>query len=186
MNVNSSTLAAEHGVRDIGTTITVGVSDGKDARLIRTHGAGKIDLRAAHLQSHLGWESRGLAGGEVDQEGIALDRPTFREVNAELVVLLVLCVIPVLPAILKTLEGGDCAVVDRYVPSLELLCPAFILGGGASLTIGRLSAVGERNDVAVQGVDLQNRTKHASNIGNDAKWLVAVLWRTSESEPLFH
>lgn len=48
--------------------------------------------------------------------------------NAELVVLLVLLIIPVRTTILETLKGLDHAVINSDVPYLELLVLVGVLG----------------------------------------------------------
>jgi len=104
VNVNGGTLATEHGVGNIGGTVSVSIANGKDTSLVGAHGAGNLNLSVIHLKAHLVRESRGLVGGKVNKESIALDGLALGEVNEELVVLLVLVVVSVLAAILDTLE----------------------------------------------------------------------------------
>ncbi len=175
MNVNSSTLAAEHSVRHVGGAIAVCVADSKDASFVSSHSTSDLDLSVVQLKSHLSWESRGLIGGVVNQESIALNWLALREVHEELVILLVLLIIPVRTTILETLKGLDHAVINSDVPCLKLLVPVWVLGRSTSLAIGGSGAVGECDDVAVQCVDLQDGTKDVGNIGDNAKGLVTVL-----------
>lgn len=158
----------------ISAAITVGIANGKDTSLTGTHTAGNIDLVTDDAQVHLGWKCRGLNGWDVDNNSIPVNRFAGSEVKAELVELLVTVFASVVPAILKALNGRDCAVIDGSVPSGKLFLPVFDLGRCPGLAIGSLRAVHECNDVGVQSVSLQHVAQHIGDITDHSKWLVPV------------
>lgn len=78
-------------------------------------------------------------------------------------------------AILKALNGGNGAVLDLDVPSIELLLPICVCRSGLGLSLRGLGAVDERDDVGELGVHLQHAAKHVRQVAEDAKGLITVL-----------
>lgn len=174
VDVNSSTLAAEHSVGNVGSSVRVSISNSEDTSLVSAHGTSDLDLIRGHLEIHLVWESRGLSSRDVNEECIALDGVALGEVDIELVELHVLGLVLVLATILKTFERSDYAVVDGDVPGRELLVPVCRLGFSTSLTLGCAGAIGECNNITVQCVDFQDGTKHTGDVSDNAEGLITV------------
>lgn len=176
VQVNGRLLSAEHGMRDVGGRITVGITNSPDTGLTSTHAASINDnLLAGDVQAHLAGQLGVLNGGSIDDESTTLDGITLRKVHKELVELKVGSLVLVGLAVLDALNAGDGTVVNLDVPCLELVLPACMLGLSSGLALGGIGSVHKCDDIRVESVGLKHAAKDIGDAAKDSERLVAVL-----------
>lgn len=186
MSKDSSTLATEHGVRDVSAVVAVGITNGPDTSQASTQTRVRlgVNLATQHLQAQLVRQARKLLTGVVGNECVTLNRLTLCEVNQELIELSALVVF-VLLTVLGVLDLGDRTVVQTDLVRLNNSLPVRVSRLQGDLLLGDLSAVQERNNVLVQrAVDFLDAADDVLHTAQDTNRLVTVLVTIAPRAPV--